>query len=219
MVHFPDFATIKDNQVLELAKIEQFYGANCRQVLVTYWTSDMHKYYNGPLNLIKFSNHNYDLCKELAANFDQWKHILNQPRTHAWQCLNGRLCVNRVAVAELLKTFDRGWLSLGKTMPTDWMTQVCVKVAQSFNNAEHVESAADRHAKWLAKSKSWNVPESMFKFMREVYRLNGGKLVIPADGPELELDKGIWVDPNLIPNHKNLYRNPIEIKEQQHEFA
>jgi hypothetical protein len=109
--------------------------------------------------------------------------------------------------------------SLGKTMPQDWMTQVCVKVSESFNNAEHVESAADRHAKWLAKSKSWNVPESMFKFMREVYRLNGGKLVIPADGPELELDKGIWVDPNLIPNHKNLYRKPIEIKEQEHEFA
>lgn len=117
VVHFPDFATIKDDQVLELAKVEQFYGANCRQVLVTYWTSDMHKYYNGPLNLIKFSNHNYDLCKELAANFDQWKHILNQPRTHAWQCLNGRLCVNRVAVAELLKTFDRGWLSLGTEIP------------------------------------------------------------------------------------------------------
>jgi hypothetical protein len=113
VAHFPDFVTIKEDSVLELEKVEQFYGANSNQVLVTYWTSDMEKYYNGPLNLIKFSNHNYDLCNELAEKFDQWKIMLTQPRTHAWQSLNGRLCVNRVRAAHILKEFDNGWLSLG----------------------------------------------------------------------------------------------------------
>jgi len=133
----------------------------------------------------------------------------------AWpkqQKIQNGIYVGMWHMAEVMK-------SLGKQLPDDWMTGVCLKVAESFSNAEHVEDAADRHAKWLAKSKSWNVPESMYKFMREVYRLNGGTLVIPADGPELELDKGIWVDSNLIPNHKNLYRKPVEIKENQLDIA
>jgi hypothetical protein len=112
-VHFPDFVTMHGSRVLELEKVEKFYGQHCDRVLVTYWTSDMHKYYNGPLNLIKFSDHNYNLCNELAANFDQWRHMLTQPRTHAWQCLNGRMCINRSTAANILKEFDNGWLSLG----------------------------------------------------------------------------------------------------------
>jgi len=96
--------------------------------------------------------------------------------------------------------------ALGRRMPRDWMTQVCLKVAKSFANAEDVENAAGRHAKWLAKSTTWSVPEGMFKFMREVYRLNGGSLAIPSDGVDWELDKGFWVDANLVPNHKHLYR-------------
>jgi hypothetical protein len=96
--------------------------------------------------------------------------------------------------------------ALGRRMPRDWMTQVCLKVAKSFANAEDVENAAGRHAKWLAKSTTWSVPEGMFKFMREVYRLNGGLLAIPSDGVDWELDKGFWVDANLVPNHKHLYR-------------
>lgn len=99
--------------------------------------------------------------------------------------------------------------SLGKKMPKDWMTQVCLNVAQSFKNAEHVEDAASRHAKWISRSNTWNVPEGMFKFMREVYKLNGGTLAIPSDGADLDLHKGIWVDAALIPNHSNLYQPPV----------
>lgn len=109
--------------------------------------------------------------------------------------------------------------SLGVKLPADWMTQVCLTVAESFANAEDVESSADRHAKWVSKSSTWNVPESMFKFMREVYKLNGGNLVIPSDGADYDLHNGIWVDANLIPNHKKLYRKPAVVKETEYDFA
>jgi hypothetical protein len=44
--------------------------------------------------------------------------------------------------------------------------------------------------------------------MREVYKLNGGVLPIPSDGADFELDKGLWVDATLIPNHADLYKSP-----------
>ncbi len=100
--------------------------------------------------------------------------------------------------------------SLGKKMPRDWMIQICQGVAQSFTNSEQVEAAASRHAKWISRSNTWNVPESMFKFMREVYKLNGGTLPVPSDGADFELYKGIWADNNLIPNHNHLYKEPVE---------
>ena len=110
--------------------------------------------------------------------------------------------------------------SLGKKMPRDWMVQICQGVAQSFANSEHVEEAASRHAKWIAKSGTWSVPEGMFKFMREVYKLNGGTLAIPSEGEDFDLHKGVWVDSMLIPNHANLYKAPVVIKQElAHDFA
>jgi hypothetical protein len=98
---------------------------------------------------------------------------------------------------------------LGKKMPKDWMLQVCKGVAKSFANSEHVEEAASRHAKWISRSNTWNVPEGMFKFMREVYKLNNGNLTIPSDGADFDLHTGLWVDATLIPNHTLLYKSPI----------
>jgi hypothetical protein len=110
--------------------------------------------------------------------------------------------------------------SLGKKLPKDWMLQVCQGVAQSFANSEHVEESASRHAKWISRSNTWNVPEGMFKFMREVYKLNGGQLPIPSDGADFDLHKGLWVDAALIPNHANLYKAPkLTAEETNYELA
>jgi hypothetical protein len=119
VLHFTDFITFRDGRWIELEQIERFYGHHCNQVLVTYWTADLDKFYSGPLNLIKFSNHNYDLCNTLAAGFKEWQHILTQPRTHAWQCLNGRICRHRSQVAYTLKSWSgtNNWLSLGTEIP------------------------------------------------------------------------------------------------------
>ena len=108
--------------------------------------------------------------------------------------------------------------SLGKKMPKDWMIQVCQGVAQSFSNSEHVELSASRHAKWVARSKSWNVPEGMFKFMREVYKLNGGTLSVPSEGSDFDLHTGLWCDAALIPNHAKLYKAPKVVAPQEVEY-
>jgi hypothetical protein len=110
--------------------------------------------------------------------------------------------------------------SLGKKMPKDWMKQVCLGVAESFANSEHVEESASRHAKWISRSNTWNVPEGMFKFMREVYKLNGGTLAIPSDGADFDLHTGVWADATLIPNHAKLYKaSVVSQKVVEYEYA
>lgn len=115
--HFQDFVTIKDGQCVELQKLEHHYGKYAKQVLVTHWTSDLHKLYQGPLNLIKFSNHNYNLVNTLAENFDQWSAVLEQQKTHQWQCLNGRICLHRQRAVDILQSWPGGWISLGTDLP------------------------------------------------------------------------------------------------------
>ena len=117
LIHFPDFITINDNRVLELEYVEKFYQQHCNRVVVTHWTSDLDRVYSGPINLVKFSNHNYDLARNLAQCFDQWKPILSAEKTRAWQCLNGRITPHRRHVAYKLRELDNGWLSLGTEMP------------------------------------------------------------------------------------------------------
>ena len=117
VVHLPDFVTFRQDRILELERVERFYGDNSDRVLVTHWTSDLEKFYHGPLNLIKFSNHNYDLCHALLQSFDQWSHILNQPRS-GWQCLNGRITPARRRAAYMMaKMGDARGLSLGTEIP------------------------------------------------------------------------------------------------------
>lgn len=94
----------------------------------------------------------------------------------------------------------------GIKLPDDWMTQLCVNLAQSFNDPFVMVDAARRHALWLSRSKTWEVPDNMHKFMREIYYLNGGTLVLPKGEVDLNLADGFWVDENLIPNHKDLFK-------------
>jgi hypothetical protein len=118
LIHFPDFVTLRnDGSCVELEQIEKFYGANAHRVLVTHWTHDLDRFYTGPVNLIRFSSHNLNTIVELRDRFDDWKHILDQPRPTAWQCLNGRICTHRRFTADRLAAFDNGWLSLGMEIP------------------------------------------------------------------------------------------------------
>jgi hypothetical protein len=118
VIHFPDFVTIdEDGFCLELDKIEKFYGKNSHRVLITHWTHDLEKFHNGSLNFIKFSNHNVETSVQLRERFDEWKHILDQPRPYAWQCLNGRICAHRRIAVDILKDFENGWVSLGMDIP------------------------------------------------------------------------------------------------------
>jgi hypothetical protein len=91
-------------------------------------------------------------------------------------------------------------------MPEDWMTDVCENLATSFKVSRDLTHAAGSQIRDYLAGGNWSVPESMYKFMRELYIMNGGTLPIPEKGDEINLANGDWCVPTLIPNHKNLYK-------------
>ena len=121
LLHFQDFVTLRDQYVLELQKVEKFYGVHSNQVLVTHWTHNLTQVYTGPVNLIEFSNHNYDLACILSSRWDEWQPITVAKKTRAWQCLNGRMCHHRRRAVDVLQTWGNGTLSYGNeiTLP-EW---------------------------------------------------------------------------------------------------
>lgn len=110
LLHFQDFFTNRQGRVLELDQVAEHYGPNANQVLVTYWNHGLR--YDGPVNVIEFSNHNYDLVHALARRRAEWQHIANQSR-HGWQCLNGRMCLHRRRAVDILQHWPNGVLSYG----------------------------------------------------------------------------------------------------------
>ena len=119
VMHFQDFVTIQNGRVVELDQVARHYGKHANQVLVTHMHPDLEKFYTGPVNLIEFSNHNYREISRLRDRWSEWKHILEQPRTQAWQCLNGRMCDHRRRVANILCDWPNGTLSYGTAIPLD----------------------------------------------------------------------------------------------------
>lgn len=113
IMHFQDFVTSVDGRIVELDRVADHYGKHANQIVVTHMHPDLDKVYNGPINLIEFSNHNYALMQVLANRWTDWKHITEMPKTKGWQSLNGRMCQHRLRVADILKTWPNGMLSYG----------------------------------------------------------------------------------------------------------
>jgi hypothetical protein len=111
LLHFQDLVNIQDGCVLELEQIEQRYGSRADRVVVTYWNHGLDRIYTGPVRLVEFSNHNYDLVNQLYQRWPDWQHIVDQPRTQAWQSLNGRMCDHRSRVMQILQDWSGGVLS------------------------------------------------------------------------------------------------------------
>jgi len=112
VLHFQDFVSM-GQPVKELVKVEEKYGANCNQVIVTHWSHGLEQCYQGSINLIEFSNHNLATCESIAKRQLEWQMHFDQTRTKLWQCLNGRECPHRQRVADVLKTWPNGVLSYG----------------------------------------------------------------------------------------------------------
>jgi len=144
LLHFQDLVNIQDGRVLELEQIEQRYGSRADRVVVTYWNHGLNHVYNGPVRLVEFSNHNYDLVNQLYQRWPEWCHIVNQPRTQAWQCLNGRMCDHRNRVVQILKDWTGGVLSYHDRirLPNYDYTQYTYNNVDNFINLDYVYKAA-----------------------------------------------------------------------------
>jgi len=112
VLHFQDFVSV-GQPVKELVKVEEKYKHHCNQVVVTYWSHGLEQCYQGNINLIELSNHNLYTCESIAQRQSQWLYHFEQPRSQAWQCLNGRKCDHRRRVADVLKHWPNGILSYG----------------------------------------------------------------------------------------------------------
>lgn len=117
LLHFQDFVTFQNNTIVELDQVEKFYGDRANQVLVTHMHHGLEKFYHGPINLIEYSNHNCREMTRLQARWAECESVLSQPKTRAWQCLNGRMCSHRRRAVDVLQSWDNGWLSYGPEIP------------------------------------------------------------------------------------------------------
>lgn len=121
IMYLQDRVTIVDGRVMELEKIVQHYGENSKQIVAVHMHPGLDEIYSGPLKLIEFSKHNYDLMNNLRSQIKLWQHIPQQTKTMPWQCLNGRPCLHRRRAADVLQTWANGVLSYGRDIPlTQW---------------------------------------------------------------------------------------------------
>jgi hypothetical protein len=116
-LHFQDFITVRDGRIVELDMVSDYYGDRADQVVVMHWPHAMYRYYQGPINLIEFNLHEYNILKNLHDRWPEWQHMFDSPRTHAWQCLNGRMCSHRYQVKEILQNWPNGVLSYHDAIP------------------------------------------------------------------------------------------------------
>jgi hypothetical protein len=142
LLHFQDLVNIQDGRVLELEQIEQRYVSRADRVVVTYWNHGLDRIYAGPVRLVEFSNHNYDLANQLYQRWPEWQHIVDQPRTQAWQCLNGRMCDHRSRVMQILQGWPGGVLSYHNRirLPQNDYTQYTYNNVDNFINLDYVYS-------------------------------------------------------------------------------
>jgi hypothetical protein len=117
VLHFQDFVTITDQGIVELDRVHEHYGDHADRVLVTHMHPGLEKVYYGPINLIEFNSHNYREIYRMQDCWDDWRHVVEQPKKQPWQCLNGRTCSHRQQVANILSQWGNGVLSYSTDIP------------------------------------------------------------------------------------------------------
>lgn len=113
LMHFQDFVTFDNGRIVELDVLEQFYKDRADQIVVTHMHHGLENVYDGPIKLIEYSNHNCREMQRLSQRWAECEPVISQPKTRAWQCLNGRMCSHRQRTVDVLRNWDNGWLSYG----------------------------------------------------------------------------------------------------------
>ena len=124
VLHCQDFLTVKDNRCPELESIEQHFGEHAYRVVVIHWNLNLNKVYSGPLKLVYFPTHSYELLLNLRSSKAHWLPNFDQARTKSYQCLNGIPRRHRIQVVEHLQKYYNNYnnyISLGEqiTLP-EW---------------------------------------------------------------------------------------------------
>lgn len=146
VMHCQDFVSIRNNSCPELLAIEQHFGDRAGQVVVIVWNIGLERVYRGPLKLIHFPTHSYELILNLKEQKDQWIGNFDKPRTKLYQCLNGIPRRHRVQVVDhLQKHYDiiGKFISLGDriTLPEyDYSTYFGCENETNWHRLQYVYS-------------------------------------------------------------------------------
>lgn len=120
IMHCQDFVSIDEfGHCPELRAMERHFGPRASRVIVVHWNMELAQTYDGPMHLVHFPTHSYELLNNLGAVRDQWQPQLRNPRTLRWQSLNGIPRMHRRIVAKWLQGRTDGVLSLGTEIPLD----------------------------------------------------------------------------------------------------
>ena len=103
VMHCQDFVSIRDGSCPELEEIEKHFGNRADQVVVIVWNIGLENVYDGPLRLIHFPTHSYELLLNLREQKTKWIDNFEKPKIKLYQCLNGIPRRHRVQVVDHLK--------------------------------------------------------------------------------------------------------------------
>ena len=135
LMHCQDFVNVDNDMSIDLLNIEHYFGERAAQVVVIVWNLSIP--YNGPLNIIYFPTHSYELLTELQKTQHMWGSGLLNERNLNWQCLNGTIKPHRINVAHYLRdNFSNGILSLHNEIPLDGLEY---SIHYSWDNVKNWE--------------------------------------------------------------------------------
>jgi len=117
IMHCQDFLSIHGDRCPELENIQQHFGSYSDRVIVVHWNYDLYRIYDGPLHLIYFPTHSYEIIQNLNTKYRHWIDAYDRPRTRIWQCLNGVPRPHRRVVHQWLKQLDTGIVCLSDIDP------------------------------------------------------------------------------------------------------
>ena len=145
VLHFQDRITPSATGCRELETIERRYGSRASQVIVIFYSHGLNRVYKGPVQLVEFSTHNWLTVTDLITVKDRWQGAFDQPKTQAWQCLNGRICDHRKQVASLLRYWPQGTLSLGNEIALPQWSYSTYRGTENYDNFVRLLSVYGQH--------------------------------------------------------------------------
>jgi hypothetical protein len=91
-------------------------------VVAVTWNIDLASIYTGPVNLIYFPYHSYEILVNLSNTVEQWQPHLQRPRTKKFQCLNGVAKKHRIKTVELIKHYPSSVITLDPELTLEVFT-------------------------------------------------------------------------------------------------
>lgn len=134
VLHTQDFLTVKNDIILEIEQIEKRYPNEVHtQIFVIVEYDNCAKYYSGNLNIVYFPTFLYETICDLQ-NYDiDYSKYINE--SNKWMCLNGQIHGIRNCVANYLKEYKNGYLTLGNKIKLK-ESELCYE-HYNYNNIEN----------------------------------------------------------------------------------